>query len=343
VKKLWLYSVRAYVRIGLFFYFRRIHIHGLNNIPKDKPVLLLSNHQNALLDALLIATKCGRFAYFLTRAAVFKKPFVSKILNSLQMLPVYRVRDGWKTIANNNAIFKTCSELLHQNELVVIFPEGSHNLVRRVRPLSKGFTRIVFDTLEKYPDTDLQLIPVGLNFVNAVQFPDSAALYFGSPISAKSFVLDNRKDSVVNLKKTIQSEISKLTTHIPIDDYDNSLRKLDALRVNYLEPKQVNTCIEENFENCRQLTKSKIHWLKQILKMLLIVNILPPYLIWKLIFQPKIKELEFVATFRFAVTITLVPIYLLSIAFVLSALLSLKLAIIYVISVLILSLITTKL
>ena len=343
MKKLWLYSVRGYLRIGLFFYFRRLHIHNLKSIPKDKPVLLLSNHQNALLDALLIATKCGKFAYFLTRAAVFKKSFVSKILNSLQMLPVYRIRDGWKTIANNNAIFDTCSELLHQNNLVVIFPEGSHNLARRVRPLSKGFTRIVFDTLEKYPNTDLQLVPVGLNFVNATQFPDSAAMYFGNPIAAKSLITNNRNESVINLKKAIQFKISELTTHIPIDDYENILRRLDASHVNYLKPKQVNTCIKENFENCEQRTKSKIDWLRQILKILLIINILPPYIIWKFIFQPKIKELEFVATFRFAVTITLVPLYLLIIAFVLSALLSLKLAIIYVLCVIILSLITVKL
>jgi len=343
VKKLWLYSVRGYLRIGLFFYFRRLHIHNLKNVPKDKPVLLLSNHQNALLDALLIATKCGRFAYFLTRAAVFKKSFVRKILNSLQMLPVYRVRDGWGKIMNNNAIFETCSELLHQNEVVVIFPEGSHNLERRVRPLSKGFTRIVFDTLEKYPDTDLQLIPVGLNFDNATQFPDSVALYFGNTISAKAFITDNRNDSIVNLKKTIQSEISKLTTHIPINDYDNTLRKLDAVPVNYLKPKQVNACIDENFENCKPLPKSKIDWIRHLLKVLLIINIFPPYLIWKFVFQPKIKELEFVATFRFAVAITLVPIYLLIVAFVLSVLLSLKLAILYVLSVLLLSLITVKL
>ena len=91
----------------MFFYFKRIHVHNVENVPKDKPVLLLANHQNALLDALLIATKCGRFSYFLTRAAVFKKSFIGKILKSLQMLPVYRVRDGWSTISNNNAIFES--------------------------------------------------------------------------------------------------------------------------------------------------------------------------------------------------------------------------------------------
>ena len=92
MKKLWLHSVTAYIRIGIFFYFKRVEVYGLKNVPVDKPVLFLGNHQNALLDALLIGTKCGRFSYFLTRAAVFKKPLVSKILKSLQMLPVYHIK-----------------------------------------------------------------------------------------------------------------------------------------------------------------------------------------------------------------------------------------------------------
>ena len=114
MKKLWLHSVRLYLQLGMFFYFRRINVHHLENVPKDKPVLLLANHQNALIDALLIALKSGRFAYFLTRAGVFKKAFISKLLKSLQMLPVYRVRDGWNNLTNNNAIFENCTNLLHK-------------------------------------------------------------------------------------------------------------------------------------------------------------------------------------------------------------------------------------
>ena len=98
---IWLYTIRVYLRVGLFFYFKSIKVVNQTNVPKDKPVMFVANHQNALLDALLIATKCGRFSYFLTRAAAFKKPWVSKLLHSLRMLPVYRIRDGWNTITNN--------------------------------------------------------------------------------------------------------------------------------------------------------------------------------------------------------------------------------------------------
>lgn len=326
----------------MFFYFRKIKTYNVNNIPKNKAVLLLSNHQNALLDALLIATKCGRFSYFLTRAAVFKKTFISKFLMSLQMLPVYRVRDGWSNISNNNAIFKTCTKLLNKNEVIVIFPEGSHNLKRTVRPLSKGFTRIVFDTLEQYPEIDLQLIPVGLNFINAQKFADSTAIFFGKPIIAKDFISKNKNKDVIQLKTKVKAEISKLTTHIPSDNYEDTLEKLDALQVDYLNPLTVNNCIANNFKNCEVNNKPKLKSIRLFFKNVLILNILLPYLIWKLIVQPKIDEVEFVSTFRFAIAITLVPFYLLIMALLVAFLISIKIAIIYFILVLIISLVAVK-
>lgn len=342
MKQIWIHSVITYLKLGFFFYYKKIKVIDIKNIPKGKPVLFLANHQNALLDALLIAVKCKRSSYFLTRAAVFKKPLVSKLLDSLQMLPVYRVRDGWNNISNNNAIFNSCTEKLNLNKAVVIFPEGSHNLKRTVRPLSKGFTRIVFDTLEKYPNIDLQLIPVGINFINADKFADSTSLYFGKPVEAKSFVSENRNEDVVNLKKGIQLDISKLTTHIPSDNYKETIQKLDALNVDYLNPKEANNCIANNFDNCEQKPASNLNWLRALLKGLLILNILPPYLIWKFVAQPKIKEKEFTATFRFAIAITLVPLYLLIMGFVLAALFATTLGLAYVLFVLILALLAVK-
>lgn len=343
MKKLWLHSVRTFLRIGMFFYFKKVDVIGVENVPKNKAVLLLGNHQNALLDALLIATKCGRFSYFLTRAAVFKKPVVSKILKSLQMLPVYRIRDGWSNLTNNNAIFETCTKVLHDKEAVVIFPEGSHNLARRVRPLSKGFTRIVFDTLDTYPNLDIQLVPVGLNFVNATGFPDSAAMYFGEAISAKDYVSENRNDAVVHLKDRIKTELSELTTNIPENNYESILDKLDALNVNYLKPKAVNACIQSHFANCTEQPKRKTQFVKKVFRILLIVSIFIPFLVWKLIVKPKIDEPEFMATFRFAMALTLVPLYLIISMLIITWLSTLAFGLIYLAVVLLIALLAVKL
>jgi 1-acyl-sn-glycerol-3-phosphate acyltransferase len=327
----------------MFFYFKKVDVIGVQNVPKDKAVLLLGNHQNALLDALLIATKSGRFSYFLTRAAVFKNPWISQLLRSLQMLPVYRIRDGWSNLTNNNAIFETCTNALQEKEAVVIFPEGNHNLERRVRPLSKGFTRIVFDTLDTYPDIDIQLVPVGLNFVNATGFPDSAAMYFGEAISAKDYVSENRNDAVVHLKDRIKTELSELTTNIPEDNYESILERLDALNVNYLKPKAVNACIQANFKNCTEQPKPRAQFVNSSFKILLIASIFIPYLIWKFWVKPKINEPEFIATFRFAMALTLVPLYLIISMLIITWLSSLTIGLIYLAAVLLIALLAVKL
>lgn len=327
----------------MFFYFKRIEVHGVENVPKNKPILLLSNHQNALLDALLIATKCGRFSYFLTRAGVFKSTLISKILKSLRMLPVYRIRDGWGNLANNKAIFSSCVELFNKNEAIVIFPEGSHNLKRTVRPLSKGFTRIIFETLDTHPNIDLQLVPVGLNFLNAERFSDSTALYFGNPISAKKFLSDDRNKDVIALKTVMQSEISKLTAHIPTENYDKTLQKLEKFNVNFLKPEAVNKSIATNFEFYESRKKDSFSVVKKIFKLVLIIQLIVPYLIWKLIAKPKIKEKEFTSTFRFAIAITIVPLWLLIIALILAYNFGWLIALCFFTSVLLLTLLAVKL
>lgn len=342
MKSLWLHCVKIYIKIGLFFYFRSINVIGIENLPKNKATLILSNHQNALLDALLLATQLPQFSYFLTRASVFKNPFISRLLKSLNMLPVYRIRDGWSNLTNNNSIFKTCSTILGNKETVAIFPEGNHNLERRVRPLSKGFTRIVYDTIADHPEIDLQLLPVGLNYANAKNFVDGASIFIGKPMSASSYCSENKNEDIVKLKNDVHFALSKLTTHIPEESYSATLHKLEEHNVDFLNPIAVNSCISSEYESCKKNTGIKLDWLRSGLKTLLILNLWFPYLIWKFLVQPKVVEIEFISTFRFTVAVTLVPIYLLFIAIMFSGFFGIEIAIYYILAVLVLTLLTVK-
>jgi hypothetical protein len=74
--------VVAVVRGLLHLNFKRIEIHGLENIPRGR-VIFVGNHQNGLIDPLLIAAFNKRSTTFYTRASVFKNPIVSKILHYL--------------------------------------------------------------------------------------------------------------------------------------------------------------------------------------------------------------------------------------------------------------------
>lgn len=340
---LWLHYMRSYLRIALFFYYKKIEINYKEPLRPDQARLFLGNHQNGLMDPLIIATKNGQFSYFLTRASVFKREWISDFLKSLLMIPVYRVRDGWDQISKNGAVFKTCSELLHDDNTIVLFPEGSHNIRRLVRPLSKGFTRIIAETLSNYPELNVELVPVGLNYKSIEAFADSVVLNFGAPINSKDYEHLNRNQSVVGMKSDVHTALTKLTTHIDAENYDDILQELENCNVDFLNPEEVNQCVATHFKDCKTRPNQPRNFIKSIAKIALSISLFLPYGIWKLILEPKIKEPEFKATFRFGLVISLVPIFMLLMAVVLWLSFSWSFALIYLASVFILDLLAVKL
>ncbi len=316
---LWLRFVQLYITIGFKFYYKKFEAIYFEEIPKDKAVIYLSNHQNALLDPLLITLKSTRKNYFLTRAAVFKIPAVAKILNSLQMLPVYRMVDGVDILQKNKEIFTLCSELLYKNKSILLFPEGTHNIKRRVRPLKKGFSRIIKETLQKYPATEIVIIPVGVNYQSPTNYGDAVTVYFGNHISPNEYWKDHSLD-FIGLAKKVSSEIKKLTTHIdPLNDYEDIHSKLKQIKVDFTNPVAVNKCLTKDFtySGKKMDSDSKLY---SLLISLVKIFYFFPYLIWKKIAFPNVKELEFVGTFRYALIITLAPIFLLILVATLSLL-----------------------
>lgn len=304
-----LHLVRAYLSVGFFFYYKRIYVKGLENSPKTSPVIFLGNHQNALIDALLIAVKSKRFSYFLTRASVFKNPIVASLLKGLRMIPVYRVRDGFSTVKNNKTVFKHCSKLLHQNQAIALFPEGNHHINRTVRPLSKGFTRIIAETLKQYPQTELKLIPVGFNYRNATTYPDSVLLNFGMPIAIHSQKTNSLNKMPLVVKNQVFEALCELTTHIPNAQYKQTLSWLESMEVDFLNPTAVNHCVTHKTKVSAPSKKRKTIW-GSAFKNLLKLGLFGPYIIWKIFIKPRIKEVEFIDTFRYIIAITLVPLFM---------------------------------
>ncbi len=343
MKLIWYHIVKAYIRLGLFFYYNKITIKGTENIPKNGATLFVGNHQNALIDPLLIATTNNRNTHFLTRAGVFKRKLIIKFFDSVQMIPIYRVRDGWSTLSKNEAIFKKCIEILNTQKSLLIFPEGSHNLVKKLRPLSKGFTRIIFGALKKYPDLKINIVPVGLNYNDTTEYPSSASIYYGKPILANDFWDKNDiHKSTNNLKAVVFDGMKVLTTHIEKigDEYETVFNKLSQENVDFLNPIDTNKIISNIglIENVVKENKSS----KNIFSYLTILNGLIPWFVWKKL-QTGISEIEFMSSIRFGIGITLFPIFFFIQALIINHFFNLKIATLYFIISLVLGLLSSKL
>jgi 1-acyl-sn-glycerol-3-phosphate acyltransferase len=271
-------------------------------------MLFLANHHSALLDVLLIAVDCNRKPYFLTRADVFKKPLLKKLFGFLQMIPIYRIRDGRESLKNNAMVFNRCAHLLGNEKAILMFPEANHSLKRRVRPLSKGFTRIVLAALQQNPDLDIRLVPVGLNYQNAEGFPDSAAIYFGKDIPVQRFYdASDLISSTHILKERVSEALKTLTTHIDDDaSYDTIARRLDEDRTDYLDPTKVNSKLKD-LKTLEAHKKQKPE--NGFLRIAFYIFNFPMILLWKTIVKPIVWEPEFTATIRFGFALIAHPLY----------------------------------
>lgn len=341
MKALWYNFIRLIIKIGLFFYSKRIKVSGKNNIPKKGAVLFTINHPNGLIDPLIATTNIKRDNHYLVRAASFKKPFIKKILGSLNLMPIYRMRDGASQLGKNQEIFESCFDIFNKGETLMIFPEGSHNKKRTIRPLSKGFTRIVFGALQKYPDLDIKIVPVGLTYQNVSYYPTKVSLNFGKPISANDFYNPETPNiSAVQLKNEVSSQLKKLTVHISDDEnYESTLVKLNDAQVDFTNVELINKMIIS--ESIPKKKIAKLNLLKPVFY-LIILNSFIPFLIWKKV-SKKIDEIEFIDTFRFTFNKVTIPIFYALQTYIISLFLGWNIARIYFLISVLLILIYTKL
>ncbi|WP_299012344.1 lysophospholipid acyltransferase family protein [uncultured Polaribacter sp.] len=308
MKTLWYYLFKLFLKTSLFFYTKKIVVSGKENIPKKGAVLFAINHPNGLIDPLLATTNIPRVNHFLVRAAIFKKPSVKWFLSTLNLMPIYRIRDGVSNLGKNQAIFEDCFTIFKKGETLMIFPEGSHDKRRTVRVLSKGFTRIVFGAIEKYPEINISIIPVGITYQQASKYPAKVAINFGKPINANSFLAkDELTTATVKLKNEVSYQLKQLSVHIPFnDDYKITLKKLNKGHVDFTDVKKVNGFIEKNeFPEEKAPQQNNFKWLLFLIR----INCFVPLLIWRMA-SKKIDELEFIDTFRFALNAFNFPIFL---------------------------------
>ena len=333
---------------GLIFYYRKIRSVGREKIPKKTPVMFIPNHQNSFMDALLVVSTNWKYTFFLTRAQAFSSAFMRWFLENLNMLPVYRVRDGISSVTKNNAIFERCIRMLEKNYAVLVFAEANHNLNRRIRPLSKGFTRIAFDAEQKNNwDLNLHIVPVGVNYTRHRESRNDVTVVYGDPIPMKKyqelFQQDERKAANV-LKNDVAKIMKECTMHVQnaqhyflhqllLDDLaDDRSHLVDPNKVRPLNEKLDQLASEEDYLAAQELIEmaEKQHidlsrlqeytsgkqsplWKKLLLSPFILLGFLNfrlAYIPVDHLIRNTIKDHAFDASIKFLVTVFLFPLSL---------------------------------
>ena len=104
----------------LFILFGGLGVRGLENIPKEGPVLIASNH-TSFADPVAILAVSPRILHYMAMAELFDIPVLGKVVEYLQAFPVRRGENDMQALAK-------CRRLLKEGQGVVIYPEGKITL-----------------------------------------------------------------------------------------------------------------------------------------------------------------------------------------------------------------------
>jgi 1-acyl-sn-glycerol-3-phosphate acyltransferase len=135
--------LKILIHAGLWLFCHKIHLKNKQLFTTRGPLLIIANHPNSFLDALIIGSYYKRRVYFLARGDAFKKSIHRFILESLNMIPVYRLREGKEYLHLNDYAFNKSINLLSKGFVVLIFIEGICINSNELQPFKKGTARIL--------------------------------------------------------------------------------------------------------------------------------------------------------------------------------------------------------
>lgn len=193
VKNLFYYFIKGLFRLYTPFFFKSIRVWGQDQLPSDGGILLSPNHQGAFLDPLLVGLFVPGKLYSLTRGDVFVPPY-RWLFNALQMLPIFRIRNGYSSLKYNAKTFEKCYQVLGEKKKLMMFSEGLHHEEMFLYPISKGSSRLAYTAQKKNPNTPVYLVPVGINYQNYNRPWKGLQIVYGKAIPIHPYLEEHEKD-----------------------------------------------------------------------------------------------------------------------------------------------------
>jgi 1-acyl-sn-glycerol-3-phosphate acyltransferase len=222
--------LRAIAGVALRWFYRDIQVEGLVRIPRQRPLLLVVNHPNALVDALLVVWLVPRRILITAKATIFRNPLGGALLRWLGVVPLRRASDeaqqgGSPSPARNKETFRAVYDALRGNGTVLIFPEGKSHDEPSLAPLKTGAARMALYAQEAGNVGDLAIVPIGLTFERKEAPRTRVLVQIGEPIILSSWRAPPGVQAADALTAEIDARLRAVTLNYPtIDDATRAVR-----------------------------------------------------------------------------------------------------------------------
>jgi 1-acyl-sn-glycerol-3-phosphate acyltransferase len=321
LQKIWYQWMKWMCTLALRVYFRQWQVAGIEHVPAQGPVIFAVNHQNAFLDAVIVACSTPRNPHFLVRAGVFANRFFTWLLGTLQMMPIYRFRDGLGSVRKNDRIIAHSAHLLQHREALMIFPEGNHDLRWTLRPLQKGLGRILLaaEGIENFP-LGVKVVPIGLHYEHHTAFRSRLLVNIGAPLDFSHVVDMDPKQALEQISSETEKALHARLVVVKDDEhYDETVAKWQACRGlhanmgdQWQSDKQCVEAIEAGkvLEEMPRETPGKHPFYLWPLVIWGVLNFFPAWITLRILLKTLVKDRHFLASMKFALGLVVVPGFL---------------------------------
>ena len=155
---------------------------GIENIPKDGPVIFAGNHRHAF-DPVVVMTHTKRLVHYMAKESLFKG-LHGIIFKNIGLIKVYRTK-------NNPEAVQNAVELLKQGGTLGIFPEGTRNKTEEeLLKFKRGAVRIAKESNSK-------IVPFAIRGSYKL-FRKGLVIEFGEPLDISEMEIDEANNYVRN-------------------------------------------------------------------------------------------------------------------------------------------------
>jgi 1-acyl-sn-glycerol-3-phosphate acyltransferase len=214
-----------------------IRVHNKKALRQKGPLLIVGNHPDSFFDALVIAANCTYPVSFLARGDVFTKPWHNFLLRSLNMMPVYRQREGKEHLHKNQNSFDASVEVLKNGGILLIFIEGTCLNKNEIQPFKKGAARILQQAVAQ--GVKPSVLPAVITYNGFKHFGKKIFLMLGSAVPATMFFTSNTEQQNEasqrnNFNNHVMEQMTSLFKEPPSKKYKRPLYLFPIIGIAWL-------------------------------------------------------------------------------------------------------------
>lgn len=189
--------VKWIVRGALYLWFKivyQVEINGLENIPKEGPIIFCGNHRSYIDPPLMVAT-AKRDMKFLAKEELYKNKFLAFLGWAFEAIPVKRDEK------DVTAIKKSLKEL-KEGKCIALFPEGTRNGLEKGEKVKDGVSFFAVRSGAK-------VVPCGIK--GGTKEQHKLVITYGKPLDYSEYKGNKDKDVLDKITEEIMDKIIELT------------------------------------------------------------------------------------------------------------------------------------